>query len=172
MTWRWFPEALAFIDEWGIPDEVVEAAADNPMHVTMNAMARSKGYPVEDRRRGDITAVVGLRETEPSILYVRCHLPLDSFSGTSVPGGGTSSLPRSMRGLRSMIVQAGYTIELGGAHDRVLDPDGNFALALPRTPSDKRTIPNAWRTFVRARDRRAVALRVRAGDLLTSRTGT
>lgn len=167
MKFHWYPDALAFCDEYGLDVEIVEAAASNPTTVSTNELSVTKGYPVEDRRRGDVTAVVGLREEEPSILYVRIHLPIPAprLATTSGTGGG-SDLPRTMKGFRSRIREEGYTIQSGHTHDKVLDPDGEYLMTIPVTPSDHRSIANNWTLFRRLSDRRAIQMRIADGSLL------
>ena len=169
MTWAWHQRAVDFIETYGIPPEVAEAAAEHPTSVTLDPHSTEVGYPVEARRRGDVTTIVGLRDAAtPTILYVRVHLPDEQHAqGTGGGGGGNpNAAPRTMRGLRQRIVNDGFTIEAGGRHLRVLTPDGDFLLGLPVTPSDHRSIPNAWASYRRRRDEyrlRSVARRLSAG---------
>lgn len=168
MTYTWLPAALAFIEEYGIPKEVVESAAEQPTSIGTNEDSGRDGYLIEDRRRGDVTAVVGYRESQPSILYVRIHTPEGEFSrgAGSTPGSGSSSTPKTWRGVRSRIVAEGFVITMGGAHDRVESREGDFICSLPTTPGAYTGPANAWSTFRRARDRFIVRKRVESGDLL------
>lgn len=172
MHYHWYPDASSFAEEWGLSYTDVEDVADHPTTISVNALSVSKGYPVEDRRRGDVTVVVGLREEQPSILYVRVHLPIHTTSGlgSQQPSGSGSELPRTMRGLRSKIVAEGYRIESGGKHDKVLTPDGDFLCSISVTPSEYRSIANNWLAFRRAADKHAVKSRALRGSLYLEET--
>lgn len=168
-SWHWHQPAVDFCEEYGIPMEIVEAAAEHPTSSSTDPMSVEKGYTVLDRRRGDLTAVVGLlNPSQPSILYVRLHLPLSvKGQGSTTPGGaGGEGRPRTLRGVKAAIVRDGYSIVSGGAHDKVVDSQGSFLVSLPRTPSDHRTLANVWATYLRARDRAVVRARVADGSLL------
>lgn len=172
MRYSWYPDASQFIEEWGLSYTDVEDVADHPTTITVNALSASKGYPVEDRRRGDVSVVVGLREEQPSILYVRVHLPISTTSGlgSQQPSGSGSELPRTMRGLRSKIVAEGYRIESGSKHDKVLTPEGDFLCSIPSTPSEHRSVANTWLDFRRAADKHAVKNRALRGSLYLEET--
>lgn len=164
-AYGWHQRAVDFIETYGVPPEIAEAAAEHPTSVTLDPRSSEVGYPVEARRRGDVTAIVGYRDpAAPTILYVRVHLPDEQHaSGTGGGNGGSGSVaPRTMRGLRARIVADGFRIEAGGRHLRVLTPEGEYLMSLPVTPSDHRAVPNGWAGYRKARDRyrvRQVALR-------------
>lgn len=164
-TFQWYPKATEFAEEWGIPPEVVEAAAGNPTRIGLNEDSGSDGYVIEDRRRGDVTAVVGLRDQAPAILYVKVHTHQDYGPERGANLGGSTG-PKTMRGVKARIVAEGYRIASAGHGDKVMTQDGTFLCSLPTTPSDHRTVANCWATFRRARDRVALAERIAAGDLL------
>lgn len=161
----WHPPAVAFAEEWGIPTEVVESAAANPTRTTLNEDSGKDGYVIEDRRRGDVTVVVGLRQEPPSILYVKVHTDQD-FGPHRGGNAGGSAAPKTMRGVRARILADGYKISLGGGHEKVVTTDGGFLCALPISPSDHRTVQNVWSTYRRARDKHRLPERIAAGNLL------
>ena len=167
-TYTWLPAALAFIDEYGIPSEVVESAAEQPTSIGINEDSGRDGYLIKDHRRGDVTAVVGYRDEKPSILYVRIHTPNDDFTSGAgnAPGSGTSNTPKTWRGVRARIVADGFSIVAGGAHDRVESRDGDYICTLPTTPGAYTGPANGWAAYRRARDRFIVRRRIESGDLL------
>jgi hypothetical protein len=167
MTYTWLPAALAFIDEYGIPPEVVESAAARPTTIGLNEDSGRDGYLIKDHRRGDVTAIVGYRDDQPSILYVRIHTHLDFSRGTTdTAGSGSSNTPKTMRGVRARIVAEGFSIVAGGSHDRVESRDGDLICSLPTTPSERRSVANSWSDYRRARDRFITRRRIESGDLL------
>ena len=169
MTFTWHQPALDFCELWGVPREVVEAAAENPTRVTLNEDSGKDGYVIEDHRRGDVTAVVGLREETPSILYVRVHSGLEEPATRSSQGpGGTT--PKTMRGVRARIVADGFSISAGRTHDKVLGPEGEYLYSLPGSPSDTRTPANSWAGWRRVRDTYRLRKRIERGNLLEEET--
>lgn len=170
--WEWDPEAVAYADMYGIPYEIVEAAASHPTHTELDPHSTETGWDILRCRRGDIVAVVGYREpTSPVILHCSVVLPFANSlprQRTNAAGsGGGSTEPTSMRQLRHQIVARGFVVKAGGRHDRVESRDGEFLCALPISPSDARSIPNAWHTFLRAVEIWRTQQRVTRGNLLT-----
>ena len=171
----WYPDALSFIESYGVDPAIIEAAALHPWTVTDDPKGAEVGYPVKRLRRGDVEVVVGYRdEDEPAILYVRLHTPDDPTSGgrgSIKPQGRGSKIPTTLRGLKAEILQAGYSIELGGRHDLVRRPDGSVCMTLPITPSSPTSIPNAYQNFLRVlqTDRTKTALAELAAEVETNK---
>lgn len=151
---RWLEKAIDFAEFARLDYDLVEAAAMHPDVVQPDPYSRVVGYPVRRHRRGDLEAVIGYRDPDdPTIIFVRLIMPGDPRRG-SIRGAGSqsgSSLPSTLRDLRGRIVRAGYRLDPGTKHDKVRADDGTVLLTIPGTPSDHRSIPNAYRKFL-ARD--------------------
>jgi hypothetical protein len=163
-TYDWFPKAVEFMDLYGIPREVVQAAADDPTSRGLNEDSGKDGWVIEDRRRGDVTAIVGMKPDVPeAIMYVRIFTG-DDFAGQHrTAGGGHKEAPKTHRGVRARIVADGFTIQSGRFKDRILDRHGEVLMGYD--PKEPATV--MWGQYRRVRDRYRIGERVGLGDLLT-----
>lgn len=153
----WFPGAIEFCETYGIPREFVEAAAREPTTTSLDPSTAERGYTVEARRRGDVTAVVGLQNPEhPMILYARVHTGADATTGSTRSPGSTqiADRPRTLRGLKARVVADGFRIVMAGTgHERIEDQEGNFVATIVSTSGDRNYLTVTWLAYTKARDR-------------------
>lgn len=139
----WLPRAEGFVELNHMDRNLVLAAAKFPQQVVPDPLNNPERWYAERRRRGDITAIVAYPPGQRPVIWgAYQHLPDDLPRHSNGGTGGGSTTPTTMRALRRRIVEQGLVIRPGGHHDRVETPDGHLVSALPRTPSDHRTIPN------------------------------
>lgn len=174
--WRWHDSAADFCDAYGVPRAWVEAAAEHPTSVSIDPMTHETGYPLVQRRRGDLSAICSYRDVHlglsPMIVYARVHLPLQESRRYSGGAGGTNTAPKSMRAIKARIVSEGFRLQvLGSGHFGVIAPDGQRIYVLAASPSEYRGLTNAWMGYVHARDKWAVRARIAEGDLLNTTEG-
>jgi hypothetical protein len=154
VSYKWLPKALDWADMWCVDQEMVEAAADHPTQITDDPTAVAAGYPIKRHRRGDLEVCVGYKNPEePTIIYVRMHLPLDGSSGSPTGGGAVkkaaAKAPNGLRQFKDWVHDAGYRTKLQNGHTHVLRPDGSLLMTTSSTPGDKMTVTAAWQKFLR-----------------------
>jgi len=147
----WKPEARDYANTYGLAIEDVEAIVRKKPHPKVDDRSAEVGHRIMRYRAGDVIVVVGLREPDkPMVMSVWVDHHSKAHSGSKNPSGSGKSGPTTIKELTKRIIASGYRIEMGGAHSRVLDKEtGEFLMALPITPSDHRTVPNVWATFLR-----------------------
>jgi hypothetical protein len=156
-TLTWHQDAEDFVDDTGMDRAIIEAAARFPTSTSPDPRSATEGYPIKRLRRGDIEVVVGYREPkEPMILFVRLETPGEgrSMRSASAGGGHGSSIPPTMTEMHRRIQALGYHLSSTTRHTKVLTRDGAPITTLPRTPSDNRSLANAWMQFQRAHQAR------------------
>lgn len=151
MTITWLPEATDFVEDVGLDPEIVLAVVQNPLRTERDPRSNLVGYEIKRLRRGDIEAVVGyLDPANPAIMFVRL---LDSRGGRPTgksTKGGTGRAgdgPSNVTDLVKRAQEMGYTTEYS-THIKLMWK-GSFAMAVPRTPSDYRSLTNVWHQLVR-----------------------
>jgi len=152
VKYQWNDEAKNFVELYGVDTRLIVDAVRAPQSVSIDPRTNEVGYPIKRLRRGDVEVVVGYREPEwPTILYVRLATPDDDQGPKRSPGGVSgSSVPPTMGELHRRITMAGYQVQTGGAaHPKVVSQTGDVLMSIPNTPSDKRSLANTWRDFVR-----------------------
>ena len=151
MKYQWNDEARNFVELYNVDRRLIVDAVRAPQMISTDPRSAEVGYPIKRLRRGDVEVVVGYREPEyPTILYVRLATPDDDQGPKRSPGGTKgSSLPPTLTELHRRITMAGYSLEHSGMHVKVLSQGGNLLMTLPKTPSDKRSLANAWHEFLR-----------------------
>jgi hypothetical protein len=142
MVMKWLPSARDYCREWGVSEDVVNAALAFPQSVHDDVT--NQGHAAKVYRRGDIEVAVGMAFEEPAILHVRV---ITGSSGRSSRGGPVSSgsAPTTVRGMKKYAVEAGLKIRAGTRHDQVIDPvTGSVITTIPSTPSDVRSLLNTY----------------------------
>lgn len=153
--YKWLPQALSFIDEYGADPEMIEAAVAHPTSTGIHPQTAEVGYEILSYRRGDLEVCVSNMDPKnPAIAYVYLHLPLDQQpQHAKGPKGnrdtGAKDAPRSLRQLYGRIHAAGYRIDPGGHHPKVVRQDGSYVMSLPSTPSAENTLSKYWTKFRR-----------------------
>lgn len=142
---RWHTPALETATLFGLAKEDVEAIVRNPHNVTVDPSSAVREWRTERRTTGDVTVVLTYPEYQPPLIW-GVYLALDgpTQQTRSAGGGGGSNVPRTLANLRKRIVAAGLVIKVGGRHDLVTTKDDVYVASIPRTPSDHRSVPNAW----------------------------
>ena len=147
----WLAEATDFVEDVGLDAKMVESVVENPQRVEMDPRTSVVGYDVKRLKRGDIEVVVGYSDPEnPMILFVRLLGPAEGWSGGRGAKGGTGGAGKGPSTVTDMVKRAqalGYTVEYS-THIKLMW-DGKFAMAIPRTPSDYRSLVNSWHQLLR-----------------------
>ena len=143
----WHRGAEDYAHMFGLAREDVEQIAANPATSTLDPSNAVREWRTERRTRGDVTVIVTYPPNQrPMIWGIYLCLPGNDASGQhrSAGNGSGSMVPKTLHALRKRIIGAGLKIVAGGSHDRVETKDGVYVTSLPRTPSDHRSVPNAW----------------------------
>lgn len=142
----WHQPALESANLFGLDERDVEAIVRHPSLVVMDPSNAVRDWRTERRTRGDITVVVTYPDgSDPIIWGVYLSLGPTTKTRTSAAGGGGGGYaPKTLAALRKRIIAAGLRIVAGGRHDLVTTKEGVYVASLPRTPSDHRSVPNAW----------------------------
>lgn len=147
----WHDDAVAYAEMYGLAKEDCELILTSKSNPTLDTRSHEVGHLIVRYRSGDVVVVVGHRDKdEPVIMSVWVDTKTGHRSGSQKGGGAGSTMPTTMRELKKRIMAAGYRLEYGGSHMKVYDKEtGAYLLSLPITPSDHRSIPNAWSLFLR-----------------------
>lgn len=167
--WLWDEAALEYADMFGVPYEIVEAAAAHPTTSTLDPHSADAGWEIRRHRRGDVVAIVGYRDpARPVILHCRVITPGEPYRGhrSNAGSGGGSNDPKSWRQFRMQVIREGFRIVPGGKHDRIEAPNGDFITSIPLSASDIRAVPNKWHEYVNRANAWRTRQRVARGDLL------
>jgi len=149
-TILWDDEAVLHAHIYGLDTEDVETIVRNRSNPVRDPHSNDVDHEIIRYTAGDVVAVVGFKDPEPKILSVWINMPDDvRRAGTTKGGGPGTNLPRTIRDLKKRILARGYKIKMGGSHEKVYSEDGTFITTIPATPSDHRSIPNAWKQFIR-----------------------
>lgn len=150
----WDHQAREAAAVWGLDLENVEAIVRKPQRAELDPHTHKIGHLVVKYFSGDVVVVAGhLDKEHPQILHVSVSAPMSGSSSTSRSGKGTgagSSLPTTNRDLMRRITDKGCKLKhTSGGHLSVHAPNGDKLITMGSTPSDHRSIANAWRTFMR-----------------------
>jgi hypothetical protein len=102
-----------FILETHFDRDLIKDVVRFPSDTERDPRSLEVGYSIYRFRRGDITAVVGFRDTQnPRIIYVYLHDPEDHTrgKGTKAGGGLPSKTPTSTSELQAWLRNQGCTI--------------------------------------------------------------
>lgn len=148
----WLPRTRDYVELWGIDPALIEDAVADPFRMQLEPATAHRHYDLKRFRRGDLEVCVGYADPEnPVITWVRIHLPHSGRGGSRSGGAvGGKTAPTTVGDLEARIRAAGYAIVLGGKHRHVLRGDGSLLVTLGCTPSDARSLTNAWKQFERA----------------------
>lgn len=148
----WHDDAVSYAAQFGLTREDCELILLNKSRPSLDPRSAEVGHLIVRYRAGDVTVVVGHRDKDlPAVMsvWVDDH---NYKGGTRKQGGAGSTAPNNMKALTKRILEAGYKIEHAGGHLKVRDKDtGVMLMTMPSTPSDYRSIPNAWTLFLRKR---------------------
>lgn len=152
---RFLERAQEFLDTYDFPEDLVRSVVMNPESIERDPYSLEVGYPVIRMRRGDITVVVGVQDPhQPSVLYIYLHIPEDGVqrSGTKkgTAGSHKAKNPTSVRQLRGWLIENGCRLESSGSGHSNAYYEGVFVGQVPSTPSDYRSIPNAYHNLKRS----------------------
>jgi hypothetical protein len=147
----WNEPAADYAESLGLTRHDVEMVACRPRLRAPDPSTPFREWKTERRSVGDLTVIVTLPPGRPPLIWgVYLNLPLDKKSQPRGAGQQCGSqAPASLQALRKRIIAGGLRIVAGGRHDRVETREGTFVAALPKTPSDHRTVPNVWQTIQR-----------------------
>lgn len=151
MKYQWHDDAKNFVQLYAVDTRLIVDAVRAPQMISLDPRTAEVGYDIKRLRRGDVEVVVGYRDPEyPMILYVRLATP-DDDQGPKRSAGGASgtTVPPTMGELHRRITMAGYSIDHSSAHPKVVARNGDTLMSLPKTPSDRRSLANTWREFIR-----------------------
>lgn len=138
------PQAMEVAEYFGLTEEHILQICRRPQRIETDPSSADREWYTERRRIGDVEVVITYPDRGfPRVWAVYVQTGSERRPTRTPGGAGGSSMPNTMRELKKRIVAAGLVIKSGGKHDRVEDKDGNFIVALPITPSDNHSIPNA-----------------------------
>jgi hypothetical protein len=139
----WHTDAREYARSYGLTIEDVETIVESKTNPQMDPRTHEVGHLIVRYRAGDVIVVVGYRDPDkPVVMSVQVDHHHETPAGSRAPGGAGKTGPRTMNELKKKILAAGYKIELGGSHYRVLHKDtGEYLMSLPVTPSDHRSVP-------------------------------
>jgi hypothetical protein len=159
----WHDDAKEYAQSYGLTPDDVELIVTNKTNPQLDPRSHEVGHLIVRYRAGDVIVVVGYREPKrPVIMSVMVDHHHESRAGSKAPGGAGKTGPTTMKALVKRILDHGYRVEMGGSHYRVVDKvTGEFLMSLPVTPSDHRSIPNAWSSFLN-KDAQAKRMRGKA----------
>lgn len=148
----WLPRTREYIELNEIDLALVEDAVANPARMQLEPATATRHYDLKRFRRGDLEVCVGYADPErPCVTWVRIHLPKYGRGGHRSGGAvGGKTAPTSVDEIEARIKAAGYRTVPGGKHTRVVRADGTLLATLVCTPSDARSLTNAWKQFERA----------------------
>lgn len=148
----WHEDAVSYAAQFGLSKEDCERIFLNKSRPSLDPRSSEVGHLIVRYRSGDVTVVVGHRDKDlPVVMSVRVELN-NQRSGSQKQTGAGSTAPNTMKALTKRIIDAGYTVEHASGHLKVRDKDtGVMLMTMPTTPSDYRSIPNAWSLFNRKR---------------------
>lgn len=150
---HWHEDALAYAEEFGLTREDCEKIMLAKSNPTLDSRSHEVGHLIVRYRAGDVVVVVGHRDLEdPVIMSVWVDTHQETKGGGTKPGGSGSSLPKTQKELIKRILGHGFKIKHDNrGHLKVVDENGVFVYSLPSTPSEYRSIANAWSGYNRAR---------------------
>lgn len=149
----WHTDAREYARSYGLTPQDVELIVASKKNPQLDPRSHEVGHLIVRYRAGDVIVVVGYRDPDkPVVMSVQVDHHTETRSGSRAPGGAGKTGPTTMSALKKRILEAGYRIEMGGSHYRVLHKEtGEYLMSLPVTPSDHRSIPNAWALFNKKR---------------------
>ena len=146
----WQPDALSYAEMYGLTQENVELIVKNKSRPVIDPRTNEVGSLIMRYRSGDVVVVTGLRDPDnPVIMSVWVETNNKKSGSKKNSGTSGSSMPTTLKQLQRRILDDGFKIRMGGSHLRVEDAEGNLLTTLPATPSDYRSIPNAWKSYCR-----------------------
>ncbi len=145
----WHTDAKEYAATYGLTPEDVEVIVRSKPFPQVDPRSHEVGHLIMRYRAGDVIVVVGYREPKrPVVMSVMVDHHHETRSGSKAPGGSGKTAPTTIKALIKRVLEAGYKVELGGSHYRVLHKEtGEYLMSLPVTPSDHRSVPNAWALF-------------------------
>ena len=148
---RWHDNAREYARTYGLTVDDVEAIVRMKNRPEIDPRSTEVGHLIVRYHAGDVFVVVGYREPHlPVVMAVMVNDHHTGKAGSRTPGGVGKTGPTTIKELTKRVIAQGYRIEMGGSHLRVLDKDtGEYLMSLPSTPSDYRSVPNAWALFLR-----------------------
>lgn len=149
---RWAGDALDFAETVGLLVEDVESVVkDRRSSQEVDPRTAEVGYPVRRFRRGDVTVVVGYRDSEPTILFVHVHGRSHKHLAVRRADGraNASRAPKTWMQLRSRVVASGLRIEVRSRHESVLDEESRIVGSITERAGDPRALQNAWKQIER-----------------------
>jgi predicted RNA binding protein YcfA (HicA-like mRNA interferase family) len=146
----WHKDAESYAQMYGLDKEDVEKIMISKSNPELDSRSRQVGHLIVRYRAGDVTVVVGHREKEhPVIMSVWLNTKKQRAGSQKLSGVSGSSMPKSMKELLKRVMADGFKVVHGGSHLRVEDSDGVMVCTLPSTPSEYRSIGNAWKAYCR-----------------------
>jgi len=151
---HWDDRAQGYLATWGIKQSDAESIILHDRKPVLDPHSTEAGHPIIRFKRGDVTVVVGFRDPKnPKVLSVFVTKPKEPQfkQRTATSSGQGSSLPTSVRELKIRMINFGYRLKMGhGGHLSVIHKESGLRICqISSTPSDKRTIANEWRRFLK-----------------------
>lgn len=157
---RWHDDAVSYAEQFGLSKKDCELILLNKSRPSLDPRSAEVGHLIVRYRSGDVTVVVGHRDKDLPVVMSVWVESNHQRGGSQKQTGSGSTAPTSMKALTKRILDAGYTVEHAAGHLKVRDKDtGVMLMTMPSTPSDHRSIPNAWSLFNRKRAANEIAKR-------------
>lgn len=146
----WHDDALSYAEMYGLTKSNVESIVRSQSRPVQDPRTAETGDLIMRYHGGDVVVVVGLRDPKnPVIMSVWVETGTKKGGSKKLGGVSGSSMPTSMKALQRRVLDDGFKIKHGSSHLRVEDEDGYMVCTLPSTPSEYRSIANAWKAYCR-----------------------
>src|SRR4051812_24097899 len=114
-TLEWDDRAEDWLTTWNLTRAEAESIILFDPRPSLDPHSRDVGYPIARYRRGDVIVVVGFKNrARPKVLHVAVNTPGEKGAAPihrGATGGPGSSLPTSVRELKTRILALGYRLE-------------------------------------------------------------
>lgn len=143
----WHDDALKYAERNGLEREDCEAILLSKSNPKVDDRSNKVGHLIVRYRVGDVVIVVGHRDLEVPVIM---SVWVDDHGAKKKAPKKRENPPRTLKEMSKRIIEAGYQLEHGGKHVKVVDPDtGRMLMTLPSSPNEYRSLLNSWSLFRR-----------------------